>query len=304
MSTIAIPHDPHDPHGSVVTPAATAVPPEAVATVPDEEIRVYGHTNMLYWWPVWLVGFLMAALTYLDGHVMAVVPAGTKVEPVAVDGQQPARDVLVPPAGQPIPPQPKSVPGEQEPEPRLRVAASNNYGVIFVMTVLLVIISTNVTVRGLSSVIVLAMLIILTLLLALFHLWDDVFAWVGGLDIRMNAGGYLAFALPLFVIWLFTVFFYDRYTYLIVTRGQVRLRESIGDGEIAVDASSVYLEKRRNDVFRHWLLGFGSGDLHVKTGGVANREIELSNVAWIGTKLEKIQDLIREKEVAPQSEKG
>jgi len=297
MSTIAIPHD------SPVTPAAIAVPPEAVATVPDEEIRVYGHTNMLYWWPVWLVGFLMALLTYHDGHVMAVVPAGTKVEPVAVEGQSPTRDALVPPPGQTIPPQPKSPPG-QESEPRLLVAASNNYGVIFVMTVLLVVVITNVTVRGLSSVIVIAMLIILTLVLAQFRLWDDVLAWVGGLDIRMNAGGYLAFAIPLFLVWLFTVFVYDRYTYIVVTRGQIRIRESIGDGEIAVDTAAVYLEKRRNDFFRHWLLGFGSGDLHVKTGGVANREIDLSNVAWIGTKLNKIQDLIREKEVAPQSDKG
>ena len=34
------------------------------------------------------------------------------------------------------------------------------------------------------------------------------------------------------------------------------------------------LEKRRNDFFRHWLLGLGAGDLHVKTGGAGNLDIE------------------------------
>ena len=96
--------------------------------------------------------------------------------------------------------------------------------------------------------------------------WDDVFAWLGGLDMRMNAGGYLAIAIPLLVIWLFSTFVYDHYTYLIVSRGQVRIRQEIGDGEVAVDASGLLLEKKRDDIFRHWLLGLGSGDLHVKTG--------------------------------------
>lgn len=293
MSNAAIPYD------SPVTPAATAVPPQAVTTVPDQEIRVYGHTNMLYWWPVWAVGFLMAALTYFDGHMMAVVPAGTKVEPVKVKGQSPNRDALVPPPGQIMPPQPDSTPGVEE--PRLLVATSNNYGVIFVMTTVLVVMITNVTVRGLSSIIVIALIVIATLLLALFGLWDGFLAWIGGLDIRMNAGGYLGFAIPLFVIWVLTVFVYDHYTYLIVTRGQIRIRQAIGDGEVAIDTTEVMLEKKRNDFFRHWLLGFGSGDLHVKIGGVASRELNLYNVVGIGTKIDRIQDLIREREVAPQA---
>src|SRR5256885_6996648 len=38
-------------------------------------------------------------------------------------------------------------------------------------------------------------------------------------DVRMNAGGYLALSLPLLLIWLFSTFVYDHYTYMIVTRG-------------------------------------------------------------------------------------
>jgi len=290
---------------STANPAAYGNQPVAApqvvqeAAVPDEQIRVFGHTNLLYWWPVWLVGFIMAGLTYMDGHVMAVVPEGTTVEPgKVIPGEGGPRDVMVAPAGQSIPPQPKAADGD--PTPRLRVAASNNYGVIFVGTLLLVVLVTNITVRGLASVIVIALLIIMGLLFAQFRLWDDIFHWLGGLDVRLNAGGYLALAVPLFLIWAFSVFVYDRYTYLIVTRGQIRIRQEIGDGEVAVDTSALSLEKRRNDFFRHWLLGLGSGDLHVKTGGAANIEFDLPNVPFIGTKLARIQDVLREREMAAQ----
>ena len=83
-------------------------------------------------------------------------------------------------------------------------------------------------------------------------------------------------------------------------RGQVRIRKAIGDGEVAVDSSSIVLNKKRNDLFRHWLLGLGTGDLHVKTGGPANMEFDLPNVVLVGFKLARIQDLLREKEVAEQ----
>ncbi len=287
--------------------SAAAPPPpgavqEVVTAVPDEEIRVYGHTNLLYWWPVWALGFLFAGLTWADGHRMAVVPAGTVVEKAKdIPGEAGPRDVLVTPPGAPLPPQPKA---GAEDAPGLLVAQNNNYGVIFIMTLLLVVVFTNLTVRGLASIIVIAGLVIVTLVLAQFHMWDDIFRWIGGLDVRMNAGGYLAVAVPLFVVWVFATFVYDRYVYLIVSRGQIRIRRDIGDGEVAVDTHAVVLEKKRDDLFRHWVLGLGSGDLHVKTGGPANLDFDLSNVAFIGTKLGRIQDLIREREMAPQGPTG
>jgi hypothetical protein len=32
-------------------------------------LRIYGHSHFLYWWPVWVVGYIMAALTYVQGQV-------------------------------------------------------------------------------------------------------------------------------------------------------------------------------------------------------------------------------------------
>ena len=279
-----------------LVPVATA--PAPGTTEPDTEIRLYGHNNLFYWWPVWAVGFLMAALTYVDGHVMAIVPYGTTVEQgQAVPGGK-SQDKLVTPPGQSLPPASAT---DSDPSPRLLVAANNNYGVIFAGTLLLVVMITNFTLRGLSSVIAIAGIVILALLFAQLGWWDAVFRWLGGLDVRMNAGGYLALAIPLFVIWVFSTFVYDHYTYLVVTRGQVRIRRQIGDGEVAVDATGLMLEKKRDDLFRHWLIGLGSGDLHVKTSGPSNLDFELNNVLFVGTKLARVQDLIREKETVAQA---
>lgn len=290
---------------SAVPPAAyppgytPAAPPGSTATggppVPDEEIRIYGHNNLFYWWPVWVVGFLMAALTILDGHVMAIVPPGTKVEESVPAENGKTKDVLTTPPGQALPP---ATAKSADPTPVLKVATNNNLGVIFAGTLILVVMITNFTLRGLASVIAIAGIVIVALFLAYMGWWDDLLRWLGGVDVRMNAGGYIAIALPLFVIWLFSTFVYDHYRYLIITRGQVRIRKEIGDGEIAVDTAGLMLEKKRDDLFRHWLIGLGSGDLHVKTGGPSNLNFDLHNVLFIGWKLARIQELIREKEVS------
>src|SRR6516165_5773916 len=98
-------------------------------TPSPKEIVIISHSPIFYWWPVWFVGFLMAILTYFDGHLMAVVPPGTVAEATrTVSGHDEARDVLVLPPGQQLPVDPATGTALQ---PRLRMASSNNPGIIF-----------------------------------------------------------------------------------------------------------------------------------------------------------------------------
>jgi hypothetical protein len=62
------------------------MPPTEPAGPACEEtrIKIVSHSDLFYWWPVWAVGFLMAALTYQHGHRVAFVPAGTVAELRAV----------------------------------------------------------------------------------------------------------------------------------------------------------------------------------------------------------------------------
>src|ERR1700722_4785915 len=55
-----------------------AITPHPMATSTERSVTVVSHSNLFYWWPVWAVGFLMALLTYFDGHVMTTVPLDTK----------------------------------------------------------------------------------------------------------------------------------------------------------------------------------------------------------------------------------
>src|SRR5215207_1097399 len=92
-----------DPIGSppvAAVPLVAASPPaRSPATGSRREIIVYRHSNLFYWWPVWLLGFVFAALTYLGDYHMAVVPDQTvaakdrKVE--LDDGTLATRHVLI-----------------------------------------------------------------------------------------------------------------------------------------------------------------------------------------------------------------
>src|SRR2546430_11877696 len=44
------------------------------------EIRIYGHSTIFYWWPVWVVGYVMAIITYMEGSRAVIVPAGSVYE--------------------------------------------------------------------------------------------------------------------------------------------------------------------------------------------------------------------------------
>src|SRR5438094_4128404 len=73
-----------------------------------QEIRIVSHSNLFYWWPVWAVGLVMALLTWVDGHLMAIVPPhaevlhGARVEAEVQPGKMDvyrSRTVLLAPEG-------------------------------------------------------------------------------------------------------------------------------------------------------------------------------------------------------------
>jgi hypothetical protein len=85
--------------------------------------------------------------------------------------------------------------------------------------------------------------------------------------------------------------------YMVFSPGQLLVRQDIGSGEVACDTMGMVVAKRRTDLFRHWLLGFGSGDLIVKTAGAHAQQFEMHNVLFVGSKLKSIQDMLQTREV-------
>ncbi len=39
---------------------------------PPLEVKIYQHSMLLYWWPVWVLGFIMAAITRLGGERVVI----------------------------------------------------------------------------------------------------------------------------------------------------------------------------------------------------------------------------------------
>lgn len=266
-----------------------------------EHLVVYGHSNLFYWWPVWAAAFVMAAWSYFDGQQMAVVPPQSVVVHEAdVSGFDEPRTALVAPPGKefPLAPGAETEAGAKpKPPASMTVARSSGLGVIFALILLLTVVVSTLTFRGLVSVIVIAVIVAVIFALALLGYWDDIFRFFGGMDIRMNAAGYLFIAVPLFAVWCLVTFWYDRQHYIVFDEGQIRYVREVGESEMVVPASGAIVEKKRDDVFRHWLFGFGSGDLLIRVGGPHGHAIEMENVLLIGVKRQLINDFLQKKEV-------
>jgi hypothetical protein len=295
--------------------ATATLPRPATAAPGPGEIKLFSHSVIFYWWPVWLVGYLMAFLTYLDGGRMAVVPPGTEARrdwrvevapgrleareglilPPSADGRQ---THLLPsdgsvPLGEPLPP----------PEaPQVRVAGNPFLGTWFLLTLLAVFISANVPLRGLWEWIGVLVIALVVLVLFLYGWWRNVLDWFYLLHIQINLAGYVFLATWLFAIWVVTVFYFDTRTYVVISAGQVRVRQAIGQGEKIYDATLLALHLQPNILFRHRVLGlFGAGDLVVRTGGPQAETFEWPNVLFVRSRLRQIEHLLQSREVLPEA---
>jgi hypothetical protein len=258
----------------------------------SQEIRIYSHSSLFYWWPVWAVGFLMALLTLTNGYHMALVPAETKPESSREVAGSGTRDVLIVPEGKKLP---KDSKGELL-GPGPRVANSAKLGVTYATVLLIIIVVSNIPLRGLWSIIIILGIVLLVLICSLWGLWDDIVRIIGLLDIRINLAGYVFISLALFIIWAITVFVFDHRTYVIVTSGQVRVCLAIGTGETLYDTTGMTFSKRQDDLFRHWIVGLGSGDLIIHRSNTT-QEIDMPNVLFVGSKIKEIERLIKERQV-------
>jgi hypothetical protein len=88
------------------------------------------------------------------------------------------------------------------------------------------------------------------------------------------------------------VFVYDRFSYWRVTPGQLTHDAVIGGAQKSYDTRGMVFEKHRQDLFRHWVLGLGSGDIQISTTGARRETVSISNVLFVDSKVSAIQKMI------------
>lgn len=293
MSTTPTPHS--APPGTSV---GSSTRPKA-----NTELRLISHSNLYYWWPIWVLAFFMAAWTYFENNRLAVVPPHGSLTPIgdrtgeyklqyktndkdpnngeAIFTNKTLDDAAV-----------RSNPVNKLEPFKARISANSWLGSLFVIVLLLVIIITNVPLRGLWSFLVLMGILLIAVLVTLFKAWDEIFETVGDLRIHINMAGYLFLGVAVFVLWAMATWVFDRRAYVLFTPGQIKVCEHIGDAEQTYPTAGISLEKQRDDLFRHYILGFGSGDLILRLAG-GEKEIRLPNVLGIGWRLRTVQDMLR-----------
>jgi hypothetical protein len=176
---------------------------------------------------------------------------------------------------------------------------NKDLGVIFTATVFLVILITNISLRGMASLVVILGAAFVVLLLAYLQLWETVLSYLGLVAIYMNLSFYVVFSTLIFLVWAFSVFVYDHLSYWKVVPGQITHETLVGAAERSYDTRGMLLEKHRGDLFRHWILGLGSGDLELTLTGPKTETVMVPNVLFISQKVQKIQRLIAEKPTNP-----
>jgi hypothetical protein len=280
------------------TTPPSSVPPPAAASPAAEKpkapasIKLISHSTLFYWWPVWAAAFFMALWTFIENNRLAIVPNHTEVTTSETgnkvysfklaDKSTPTNSIQTAVRNS----------GTSEPTFRTRVSEQSWLGPVFVIILILTIVITNVPLRGLWSFITIILVIVLALFISLLKLWDSLFETFAYLHIYINMAGYLTIGVAVFILWAMATFFFDRRSYVIFAPGQIQVCEHIGASIMAFPSMNVAMEKQRDDLFRHYILGFGSGDLILKLSSGDRREIRLPNVFGIGWRMKAIEKLL------------
>ncbi len=237
---------------SKVQPMRADVSAMAPNPAPLQEIKIYSHSTLLYWWPAWAFGYLAALLN-----------AGQEKFLATTEGARP----------------------------------SSSVGLTFVAILLLLIVFTNVRLRGINSVVAILAVAFLAILLAWLGWWDDIARIMPYLWVHMNTGFYLVFSTGLLIIWLLMFFVFDRLSFWRIRPGQMTVERMIGGGAESFDTNGLRFERLGSDFFRA-VLGFGAGDLKATTTGSDGATIDIPNVIFVNRKVHAIEKLIS---VKPES---
>jgi len=229
----------------------------------EGEISLYQHSNLFYWWVVWFYGFFCAGLTYIQG---------VGIEQLAAKSSDGAQKVIL-----------------FHPSPWL--------GLSYIGLVLFVVVFTNVRARGVYSFVL--------LLLAGAIVWglnkipgiETAFSWVWLLRVHLNLAFYLTFSLLLMLLWFFIIVFVDHFSWWRFSPGQVIEEHRIGQATgHAYNTEGMIIRRLPDDLFRHRLLGLGTGDFVVKPA--AGDPFEIHNVWRANIKQRRLERMIATRSIA------
>jgi hypothetical protein len=237
-------------------PAAVNEQRPASAPAPadqQERLVVYQHSDLIYWWVVWAYGLFCALLTWLGGT------------PVTLSSSH--KPVLIYPGAW--------------------------LGISFVMLVLFVLVFTNARARGVKSLVLFLVLVVLGLFVQLTIGWNEILQNFSLLLVHMNLAFYLLFSVVLLIAWVFVIFGSDHAVRWEFGPNSIAKKYWFTDAAESYTSPQVETSRQSDDIFVHrllglWFLGFGTGDIEIRfaTAGSGQKVFALKNV-WRAGHVEK-----------------
>lgn len=250
----------------MATPDQTA---GAAAATPSstQEIRIYAHSSILYWWVVWAYGYVCAALTYVQGDRITLAGEGAK--PILIH-------------------------------------TSPWVGLSFTLLLLLVIVATSVRARGINALLLLLLLGGSAALFYVAMNTPSLWAAPPALLVHMNLAFYLLLSTVLFVVWFVIVFIVDRLSYWRVRGTQVErvqlFGRALGRAPESWSALHVRLTRYSDDLIAHKILalgflGLGTSDIEAKVSifGGGHEQFRIENVWRAAKPLQAVQAAMGQK---------
>jgi hypothetical protein len=232
---------------------------------PPGQLRIYQHSNLLYWWPLWAYGYLCATLTYVQG-------VGIK-ELAASAGPDSGEKVIL-----------------FYPSPWM--------GISYIGLILFVAVFTNVRARGVYSFVLLLLAAGMTWLVLRIPGIDKAMGWASLLRVHLNLAFYLTFSTLLLLIWLFIIVFVDHFSWWRFSPGQVIEEHRIGQATgHAYNTEGMVVRRLPDDFFRHRILGLGFLGLGLGTGDFMvkppyEESFEIHNVWRANRKQRRMEEMV------------
>jgi hypothetical protein len=237
-----------------------------------------------------VLALICAISSYIENTRLATVPGGTTIAAAT----QPGEYVLQIPKSSATPTELDAAlqrSGQGQEAFPIHAGTSNRpWGILFLSTTLLVIVLTIFQFRGLWSFIVLIVLVALSFSMSLLGVWDSLLSFLQSINVQINSSTYLMIASGLGSLWFIMVLVIDRQRSVTITATEVRFRTTYGNSELAFPIEDVTLEHLADDALMHWILGFGSGDVLIRTKG--NGEFYFPNVFFLPQRLKQLQAIL------------
>ncbi len=222
---------------------------EKTGTKTADRIKLVSHSAIFYWWPAGILAGILSVLTLITGAEFSTELGDAKIQ----------------------------------------MLRSTTPGSIFAVLLFLVVLINSIRFRKTVSIAILLGVILLLGVSAWRGWLDTAVNMIPALDIRLSSGFYLFFSVTLGSVWLLNFVLFDRLSFWRVQDGRFQKVWRFKGVVQSYDLKDVSFTQTSDDILRHILFGFGSGDIVAQVNKGTFETIQIRNVMGAAAKVRAVR---------------